>query len=90
MGSEKRGPQVVEVIRSFRVRDYEVQPGARVLAWRSSAEAPWNVIFNGADVPVPLGTVGELDSAEVKRAAEERKSAREEEYQLAPTKSQGT
>jgi hypothetical protein len=75
---------VVEAMRSFQAGSYEVRPGSRLLAWK--AADGWRVIFNGSDVPVPDGTVGEIDSVEVKKAAEERKSAREEEYQLAPTK----
>lgn len=76
--------KTVEAMKTFCVFDYEVQPGARLLAWKSPTE--WRVVFNGAEVAVPAGSVGEIDSAEVKQAAEERKSAREEEYQLAPTK----
>ena len=78
----KGGTQVVEVMRRFTVGKSAIDPGARLLAWQGPAG--WTVIFNGAHVPVPEGTVGEIDSAAVKQAAEERKSAREEEYQLAP------
>ncbi len=78
--------RVVETIRAFSIAgpgSFEVQPGSRVLAWKGPAG--WRVIFNGAEMAVPAGTVGDIDSAEVKQAAEERRSAREEEYQLAPS-----
>ena len=85
--AEKVGEtKVVETMRPFRVGgpgSFEVQPGSRVWAWK--APSGWRVVFNGAEVAVPDGTVGDIDSAEVKQAAEERKSAREEEYQLAPS-----
>jgi hypothetical protein len=79
--------RIVEVIQPFKVGTYEVSPGSRVLAWRSVS--CWHVIFNGADIRLPPGIVGDIDSMEVKQAAEERRSAREEEYQLAPSKPKG-
>jgi len=82
--------QAVEVIRSFRpggVNAAEVSAGARLWGWKTDGR--WRVLFNGADVDVPDGTVGEPDSVEVKQAAEERRSAREKEYQTAPTPSKG-
>lgn len=78
------GPTFVEVIRPFKVLEYEVRPGSRLHGIKSPAG--WVVLFNGLDLLVPAGTVGEIDSPEVKAAAEERRSAREEEYQTAPTR----
>lgn len=78
--------RMVEVMRAFRTGgegSFVVQPGRRVWAWKGASG--WRVVFNGAEIAVPEGTVGDIDSAEVKQAAEERKSAREEEYQEAPS-----
>ena len=82
--------RAVEVIRAFHPggpASVEVAPGARL--WGAQVDGHWRLLFNGADVDVPDGTVGEPDSVEVKQAAEERRSAREEEYQSAPTPSKG-
>lgn len=72
---------VIEVIEPFPAPGGPLAPGARLQAWR--APDGWRVLFNGAELRPPAGAVGELGSAEVK-AAVERRSAREEEYQLAP------
>ena len=71
----------VEVMQPFQVGDYTVPPGARLAARQD--DGVWHVFFNGAELRMPRGVVGAVDSAEVKAAADERKSAREEEYQLA-------
>ena len=79
------GPKmtVVEVILAFPAPGGPLAPGARLQAWR--APDGWRVVFNGAELRPPPGAVGEPGSPEVK-AAVERRSAREEEYQLAPPK----
>ena len=78
--------QVVHVLQAFRVRDYEVQVGARVMAWRGPAGA-WVVTFNGNDVPVPEGTVEAVGTAPAKKEAPQVYSAaRLEQYQVAPAK----
>lgn len=53
--------RIVEVVRGFAVGAFEVKPGARVWAWK--AREGWRVVFNGADIPVPDGTVRELEGA---------------------------
>jgi hypothetical protein len=73
----------VEVIQPFDVGATTVPPGARLAARQE--DGVWYVFFNGAELRMPRGVVGAVDSPEVKAAAEERKSAREEEYQLAVT-----
>jgi hypothetical protein len=67
------GTTVVEVLQRTEVAGHALEPGTRLLAWQSSAG--WHVIVNGAEAKVGSGTVGTIDSAEVKQ----------EEYQLAPT-----
>jgi hypothetical protein len=73
--------EVVEFMQEHTVLGRRIAAGARLLAWQSGGA--WRVLFNGAEVLVPAGTVGALGSAEVKKAAEQRLSAREEEYQTA-------
>lgn len=70
MAKNDDGFSVVEVLRAFTPGRFEVLPGARLWAYRSPAG--WVVVYNGADIPVPAGTVGELDSAEVRQARELR------------------
>lgn len=73
----------VEVMQPFGVGPHTVPAGARLVARQE--DGVWYVFFNGAELRMARGVVGALDSPEVKAAAEERKSAREEEYQLAAT-----
>lgn len=80
MGEKSCGLCVVEVMQTIQVAGHSVRPGARLLAWKGADG--WRVTFNGAEVQVPPGTVGKIDSPEV-REATERRSAREEEYQSA-------
>lgn len=76
--------RVVEVEHEFRVHDYLVKPGARVMAWCRSGD-DWVVYFNGNEVLVPPGTVYPLGTAPAeKKPVEVYSAARLEQYQLAP------
>lgn len=78
--------QVVEVVESFSVHGYTVQPGARIMAW-ARADGTWVVYFNGTDVPVADGVVCALGTAPAKKEAPQVYSAaRLEQYQVAPAK----
>lgn len=78
--------RVVEVIQGFQAPEYFVSPGARVMAWQR-ATGEWVVYFNGNDVPVPDGTVRDLNSAPSEsKAAPIYSAARLEQYQVAPAK----
>ena len=57
--------------------------GARMLARKTGNH--WYVLLNGLEVKVPPGSVDLIDSKAVQKV-DERRSAREEEYQLAPSK----
>ena len=74
---------VVAVIRAFELGGHRLEPGARLIG-RKVKDA-WFVTLNGLEVKADQGTVGELDSKAV-IAMEERRTARDEEYQIAPTK----
>ena len=54
--------EVVKVLRGFQAPGLFVEPGARLMAWRSR-EGAWIVYFNGNDVPVPPGTVVALEGS---------------------------
>ena len=71
---------VVEFIRELKHGHRHILPGTRLLAWKGPSG--WTVIFNGSQIPVPIGTVAALSSRTV-QAAVERRSARDEEYQTA-------
>jgi hypothetical protein len=76
--------QIVEVIEGFHVHAYFVQPGARVWAWRRNDDV-WVIYFNGADVPVPEGTVRPPGSAPERAvAASPYSAARLDQYTVAP------
>jgi hypothetical protein len=72
---------VVEFLKPLKHGHRHILPGTRLLAWKGPAG--WTVIFNGAQILTPPGTVAELSSSEVKAAVEQRASARDEEYQTA-------
>ena len=74
---------IVGVIKPVELGDYTAQPGARLIARKSGDH--WVVTFNGLEVKVPKGAVDLLDSKAVRRV-EERRTARDEEYSVAPTK----
>ena len=85
MAVKPKETRIVEAIHAFQITPDgpTIHPGERVWAWPTPQG--WNVVFNGLDVPVAAGVVGELDSAEVKEAAEARKGAAEKTIQaLAP------
>ena len=73
---------VVEVLVAQKLGDAEVKAGARVLARRG--DGVWLVLMNGAEHRVRLDALGALGSAKV-IAAVERRSARDEEYAIAPS-----
>jgi hypothetical protein len=77
MAGKHRETRIVETLRAFDVPPAgpKVHPGERVWAW--PGKEGWNVVFNGLDVPVANGVVGDLDSPEVKQAAEARKAQME-------------
>ena len=75
---------VVAVTRAFVLGGHRLEPGARLIARRAGDD--WYVTFNGLEVRADRGTVGELESKHVIEMYE-RRTARDEEYQVAPTKS---
>ena len=75
--------EVVEFLKDFKHKHREFPAGTRCLAWQGLDG--WVALFNGTQIPVPRGFVGEIDSPAVLKAVESRASAREEEYQTAKT-----
>lgn len=81
MGHSTAGTTIVEALAPIQVAGQTLPAGTRLLAWESGSS--WVVILNGSEAKVPAGAVGTIDSSAVRDAVEKR-SAREEEYQLAP------
>jgi len=73
---------VVGVIRTVELGGRAVEPGARLLG-RQTGDG-WVVLMNGREVLVPAGSV-DVPESRAFRAVEERLSARDEEYSVAPS-----
>lgn len=72
---------VVEFLKPLQHEHRHILAGTRLLAWKGPTG--WTVLFNGAQIPAPPGTIAELSSSAVKAAVEQRASPRDEEYQTA-------
>ena len=74
---------IVGVVKPLDLNGHSVQPGARMIARKDGDQ--WLVLLNGLEVKVPRGSVDLVDSKAV-RQVEERRTARDEEYAVAPSK----
>ena len=74
--------KIVEFLKELEADGRVFRPGTRLPAWKT--KDGWMLIFNGTEIPAPKGVVGEIESPAVQAAVEQR-SAREEEYQSAPS-----
>lgn len=77
--------RVVDVVESFSVHVFAVQPGARIMAL-ARADASWVVYFNGNDFP-PMGSCARYARPPRRKDVPQFYSAaRPEQNQFAPAK----
>ena len=81
--TSERPMPIVGVVKPLDLNGHLVQPGARMIARKDGDQ--WMVLLNGLEVKVPRGSVDLVDSKAV-RQVEERRTARDEEYAVAPSK----